>query len=656
MADIFISYSREDRRRVDPLVKALRRHGYSVWWDRDLAGGSRYLEETEAELKAAKAVLVVWTKTSVASHWVADEAGAARDMRKLVPVSLDGIMPPLGFRQFQVIDFADWKPANAARLAELTAAIARLVSPPGAASSTNEPPPARQPTRRRTMVIGGLAAACVAIAATAGAVALFGARPQQATASSSNQVAFFGFTAGLDGPLATIAATANDETVTTLTAMHLSTVAPGETVGTSPVERLNRAKALGARYAISGDIQADGPTITISVRLEHVPSRTALWSETLKGSGDEPLGVQAAALATDTLACFIERAEGLSDRIVELGALIARACRDLRSPSLDTLPVARELALKAPGSATINGTLGLTILLVLDAAPEAAKPGLVAEAESATRLGLKLDPGNSYSNLANYQLSVAKREPLVSRERALLAGLKTKPSDPTLNNFYGVFLRGVGLTEQAFPHLSLAVAGDPLSAPKRTGYATALAFAGRKADAEEQFGIASRLVSASTPLWHYRMRSALLGDVGDVASLLAHPPASTPSESVQCWRDIAAGLASRNNASRLRAANRARACTDRGALPSEATYGAVSLLGDVDSALVLAARPVQGSLVQAGHFTPQAAAMRADPRFLSLVENNGVLAYWKATGARPDFCKIEDVLVCAALREAGTQR
>jgi hypothetical protein len=40
---------------VEPLAKALASAGYSVWWDRNLAGGSRYLNKTEAELKAAKA-------------------------------------------------------------------------------------------------------------------------------------------------------------------------------------------------------------------------------------------------------------------------------------------------------------------------------------------------------------------------------------------------------------------------------------------------------------------------------------------------------------------------------------------------------------------------------------------------------------------------
>ena len=33
MADIFLSYKREDREKVRPLVEALQTKGWSVWWD-----------------------------------------------------------------------------------------------------------------------------------------------------------------------------------------------------------------------------------------------------------------------------------------------------------------------------------------------------------------------------------------------------------------------------------------------------------------------------------------------------------------------------------------------------------------------------------------------------------------------------------------------
>ncbi|MFM7625165.1 MAG: toll/interleukin-1 receptor domain-containing protein, partial [Gammaproteobacteria bacterium] len=109
MPDIFLSYAREDAAFVERLAAALQTVGYSCWWDRQLVSGARYLAETEAQLQSAKAVVVVWSRTSINSHWVADEAAVGRDGDRLAALSFDGSMPPLGFRQFQVTDFAGWR-------------------------------------------------------------------------------------------------------------------------------------------------------------------------------------------------------------------------------------------------------------------------------------------------------------------------------------------------------------------------------------------------------------------------------------------------------------------------------------------------------------------------------------------------------------------
>ncbi|MEJ0059945.1 MAG: TIR domain-containing protein [Terricaulis sp.] len=108
MADIFISYSSEDRNRVRPLAEALQARGFDIWWDRSLAAGQDYASVIDRELRAAKAVIVVWTAGSAASTFVRDEAGRARDEGRLVPVLLDPVQIPLGFGSFQAEDFTRW--------------------------------------------------------------------------------------------------------------------------------------------------------------------------------------------------------------------------------------------------------------------------------------------------------------------------------------------------------------------------------------------------------------------------------------------------------------------------------------------------------------------------------------------------------------------
>ena len=95
MADIFISYKREDRPRIAPLAQALEAQGYTVWWDLDLIAGQRWDKTIRAELAVAKCVIVAWTHQSVAedqsyvSEYVELEAGEGHRRAVLLPVLLD---------------------------------------------------------------------------------------------------------------------------------------------------------------------------------------------------------------------------------------------------------------------------------------------------------------------------------------------------------------------------------------------------------------------------------------------------------------------------------------------------------------------------------------------------------------------------------------
>jgi len=81
MADVFVSYKAEDRRRVMPLVKALEHDGFTVWWDQQIAGGDEWRRSIEEQLDSAKCILVVWSKRSTApeGRFVRDEATRAME-------------------------------------------------------------------------------------------------------------------------------------------------------------------------------------------------------------------------------------------------------------------------------------------------------------------------------------------------------------------------------------------------------------------------------------------------------------------------------------------------------------------------------------------------------------------------------------------------
>lgn len=112
MADIFLSYKREDEPKAGKLVAALEAEGLSVWWDRGLPGGEEWRANIEKALNEAKCVVVLWTRTSVeqeAGRFVRDEASRAYGRKILVPVLGERVMPPLGFGEVQAIDLVHWR-------------------------------------------------------------------------------------------------------------------------------------------------------------------------------------------------------------------------------------------------------------------------------------------------------------------------------------------------------------------------------------------------------------------------------------------------------------------------------------------------------------------------------------------------------------------
>ena len=104
MADVFVSYCRRDRARVQPLVSAIEDMGWSVWWDPAIVPGQEFDRQIDVELKQAAAVLVVWTPESVESRWVRGEAREAAERDILVPVRFENAQLPLDVRAFHTID------------------------------------------------------------------------------------------------------------------------------------------------------------------------------------------------------------------------------------------------------------------------------------------------------------------------------------------------------------------------------------------------------------------------------------------------------------------------------------------------------------------------------------------------------------------------
>jgi TIR domain-containing protein len=146
---VFVSYARSDRDRVQPLAEALRARGVAVWDDSGLAHGSRgWVETARSALDRSQTLLVAISAASVASPWVMDDVRVFQSLktrdpgRALVAVHLDKTRAPLSLANAQVIDAQSLGLNDAASLiaGSLPAgAIERAAAP------TPPPPPPTPP-------------------------------------------------------------------------------------------------------------------------------------------------------------------------------------------------------------------------------------------------------------------------------------------------------------------------------------------------------------------------------------------------------------------------------------------------------------------------------------------------------------------------------
>jgi hypothetical protein len=142
MADIFISYSQKDRKRVKPLVDALTAERYEVWWDIDVRSGESFDEAIERNLKRVRCVVTIWSKSSVSSKWVRAESAWAADRNKVVSIRIeDDLDLPVRFYNVQTSRLVGWDGSrDAPAFRKLVKDIRKIAGKPPSPFSEPESP------------------------------------------------------------------------------------------------------------------------------------------------------------------------------------------------------------------------------------------------------------------------------------------------------------------------------------------------------------------------------------------------------------------------------------------------------------------------------------------------------------------------------------
>jgi len=308
---LFVSYSRTDLARARPVIDLLDQAGFEVWWDGRLEGGENYLQTTETALETCACVVVLWSATSIGSHWVRDEAQRGRERGCLVPLTIDGTMAPLGFRQFQLLDISAWDGRadsdEAARI--LVAVRARIGGVPTASGAEASAPPVPHPSpppsapagpalSRRTLVIGGAAGAAAIGLAGAWQFGLLGT-----PASAATSMVVMPFANETGDPDKKFFSDGLARELRTLLSRNprLKVAAPTSSSAIAGEDDFEIGRKLGVASILRGSVQRDDARVRVSAELVEIEGGLVRWAETYDRALEDVFAVQSEIAKTVAL-------------------------------------------------------------------------------------------------------------------------------------------------------------------------------------------------------------------------------------------------------------------------------------------------------------------------------------------------------------------
>jgi TolB-like protein len=472
MSDVFVSYKAEDRRRVKPLVDALESDGYSVWWDAQIGGGAQWRHMIEAELNAAKCVLVAWSKRSVGTDgtFVQDEATRAQERHVYIPVLLDKVHLPLGFGEMQALPLSAWRGDRSdPHYQAILAAVTRIAGESSGGAKPHFSGPAL--SRRRVLAGGGVAAVAVA---GAGGWALL----KPAAASANGSIAVLPFANLSDDPAQAYFSDGIAEEIRSA----LTRIAGLKVAGSTSSEAVRKedaqtaAKKLDVTNILTGSVRQSPSTIRVTAELIDGKTGIDRWSQDYDRSPGDSIKIQtdiaenvanalSAALGGAALAAIA--VGGTSNPAAQKLYLQAKAqlhaddsenglhsTNDLLDSAIESDPrFANAYALKARTLATLNGFF----------TPTGARyePGYI-EAEGVARRAISLAPDLAAGHMVlGYikmsQLDVGGAAVEYQRGHALAGG----GADDLLD--YGGFLGILGRMGEGLDVARQAQRLDPLN-------------------------------------------------------------------------------------------------------------------------------------------------------------------------------------------------
>jgi tetratricopeptide (TPR) repeat protein len=619
---------------VKLFANAFAAEGFEVWWDAHLRSGEEYDRVTEAALRGAKAVVVLWSKRSVDSSWVRAEATQAYRSKKLMPAMIEDCVRPVMFELTQTAELSHWygdrkDPAWQSFVADLR----RLVSRENRTDpQTSRIEPGSVKNRRRGFFSGVFAkvAAVVLVALMLAVGAWQWFRPG-APAAYSMTVRLAGFQILSTDLPATIRATVDAEIAA---AFHADGVVGVSTASTP-------APGTEPAYALGGTIQREGDTVRVITNLTNERTGATLWGGRFEYAGSEVSKVprHVAVDAGNVVRCGLFGAstyrKALPDPVLRD---YMQFCQGHWDPDLaegrKALVPAQRVVAAVPdfswGWAAVAGAYWKV-------SGTAANRQLAAEARASGReaadRGVAIDSRNSE---ALYLKAVLlDRDDYVGKESLFQRAVAARRLDCGCEHHqYGTMLADVGRLASAVDHLYQANDMLALYVFTPLSLAETLVIAGKTEQSKPFFDAAIEL--APDPSFASRIARTKATATGDVQAL--PDPGLSMSPEQRAALQAGFGAVKAGNASA-----KAQAVQSLLALPEVQQYNAVAWLladlGATEEALRLARRLVtERRSAPAMLWHPSMRTALDQPDFPALATELGLMKYWKATRTKPDAC------------------
>ncbi|MBT8428025.1 MAG: TIR domain-containing protein, partial [Erythrobacter sp.] len=526
MADLFLSYARDDQSTVDMLAAALEARGYSVWWDRHMESGAQFSKEIEQQIERAKATLVCWSRESAESRWVRDEANYAAERDKLLAVTLDGTLPPMGFGQFHALSLEDWK-GDAQALTPLINAVAHKL---GDEADDRAPAlPVPEPKLKASWLVVAIAAFLAAV----GALVIPTLIADDYTAEEAMQasIAVLPFEAlSEDESDEYFGRGIAEELLNSLSKFpDLKVAGRASAFSFEDSDALNNeiGEQLGVEHILQGTVRRAGDRVRITASLTSAGDGTQLWSETYERELTDIFAIQDDIV--EELARVLQfrlgvgagagRAEGrgVDPRAYEayLRGLDFWHRREDPQNRFEAIASFKETTELDPKFADGWSALGMGVAWSSSYVKEAFGFDAVEVTENALRRARALDPGNARANavLAAWEKDV---------DAALVAfdaAYDRAPNDSLVNYAGGMMYEYRGDFDAAVRHFDRALLLDPLNLTVQRVRALALGAVGRYGEVEDDI----RGLATCGELCDYG--HVIMAANGLVASLHAGEPA-----------------------------------------------------------------------------------------------------------------------------------